>query len=42
MLVITANMVMETIEERALSTFSHSPRFWTRYERDNLDVIIRA
>ena len=30
-LVVVANLVMEDIEERALSTFHSPPRFWKRY-----------
>jgi hypothetical protein len=38
--VTVANLVMETVEQRALSTFIHPPRFWKRYV-DDTNVIIR-
>ena len=37
--VIVANMIMETIEEKALATFSHPTRFWAQYV-DDISAII--
>ena len=36
---IVANVVMETIEEKALTTFSHPLRFWARYVNDTSAII---
>ena len=37
--VIVANLVMEEIEEKALSTFSPTPQFWKRYVDDMCTVL---
>ena len=39
--VIVANMVIETIKERVLTTFCHSPRFWARYVDDASVTILK-
>ena len=39
--VIVANMVMQTIEEKALSTFSHPPRLWALYVDDTSAIILK-
>ena len=39
--VTVANMVMEEIEERALSTFRSPPRFWKHYVDDTCTVLRR-
>ena len=39
MSVTVANLLMEEIEERALSTFSPTPRFWKRYVDDPCTAI---
>ncbi|XP_078482534.1 uncharacterized protein LOC144743198 isoform X2 [Ciona intestinalis] len=37
--VVIANVVMETIEEEALATFMHPPRYWKRYVDDTFGII---
>ena len=37
--VTVANLVMEEIEQNALSTFESPPRFWKRYVDDTLTVL---
>ena len=39
--VIVANLVTETIEERALATFSHSFQVWARYINDTSAIILK-
>uniref|UniRef100_UPI0002B8EE6C uncharacterized protein LOC108950552 n=1 Tax=Ciona intestinalis TaxID=7719 RepID=UPI0002B8EE6C len=37
--VVIANVVIETIEEDALATFMHPPRYWKRYVDDTFAII---
>ena len=37
--VTVANLVMEEVEEQALSTFDLPPRFWKRYVEDAITVV---
>nr|CAB3263311.1 uncharacterized protein LOC108950552 [Phallusia mammillata] len=39
--VVVANMTMEALEEKALSTFANPPRFWRRYVDDIFCVIAK-
>ena len=37
--VVVANLVMEDIEQKALSTFHTPPRFWKRYVEDTCTIL---
>ena len=37
--VIIANLVMENVEEEAMSTFLNPPKFWRRYVDDTFVII---
>ena len=37
--IIIANLVMENVEEGAMSTFSNPPKFWRRYVDDTFVII---
>ena len=40
-LMIVANMVMETIEEKALIIFSHTTQFWAQYIDDTSAIFLK-
>ena len=38
--VTVANLVMEEIEDIALSSFEHAPQFWKRYVDDTITALL--
>ena len=38
---VLADLVMEEIEETAISTFPHSPKWWFRYIDDSRSFLVK-